>query len=109
MACGQTGGAINRVPGGATAFNHRDVGHNLLSFVGWPIGTDEREHLAYIRNQWKVIEPYTEGFYINDLADETQAQIDANWGDNFKRLVMVKNTYDPTNLFRLNANVRPTV
>jgi len=109
MACGQSGGAINRVPYGATAFTHRDVGHNLLSFVGWPIGTDEREHLAYIRNQWKAVEPYIVGFYINDLADETQAQIDANWGANLERLVQVKNKYDPTNLFRLNANVRPTV
>jgi hypothetical protein len=28
---------------------------------------------------------------------------------NYDRLVEVKNTYDPTNLFRLNQNVRPTV
>ncbi|MCH8810876.1 MAG: BBE domain-containing protein, partial [Gemmatimonadetes bacterium] len=27
----------------------------------------------------------------------------------FNRLVAVKNRYDPTNLFRLNANVEPSV
>jgi hypothetical protein len=28
---------------------------------------------------------------------------------NYPRLVQLKNKYDPTNLFRLNANVQPTV
>jgi FAD/FMN-containing dehydrogenase len=55
------------------------------------------------------MERYTDGFYVNDLANETQAQVDANYGTNLERLVRVKNQYDPTNLFRLNANVRPTV
>ncbi len=55
------------------------------------------------------MEPYTGGFYINDIAIETQEQVDANFGANLERLVQVKNTCDPTNLFRFNANVRPTV
>jgi hypothetical protein len=29
--------------------------------------------------------------------------------DNHARLVEVKNRYDPTNLFRLNSNVEPSV
>jgi FAD/FMN-containing dehydrogenase len=33
----------------------------------------------------------------------------ANFGDNYPRLVQLKNRYDPGNLFRLNANVLPTV
>lgn len=110
MAFGQSGGAIHRVPYGATAFTNRDAGHDLLSFIGWPINTgDGSEHIAYVQKQWKVLEPYTNGFYVNDAANETQAQVDANYGANLERLVQVKNTYDPTNLFRLNANVRPTV
>ena len=32
-----------------------------------------------------------------------------NYGPNYPRLVEIKNQYDPTNLFRLNANIRPTV
>jgi len=110
MAFGHSGGAIGRVPYGETAFTNRTARHDLLSFVGWPISTgDGSEHVAYVTAQWKVLEKYLHGFYINDIADETQAQVDANYGANLPRLVQVKNTYDPRNLFRLNANVRPTV
>jgi FAD/FMN-containing dehydrogenase len=110
MAFGHSGGAIHRTPYGATAFTNRDAGHDLLSFVGWPVGSsDGSEHVAYVNDQWRTLEPYTNGFYVNDLANETQAQVDANYGANLERLVQVKNTFDPTNLFRLNANVRPTV
>ena len=36
------------------------------------------------------------------------AAIDANYREHHSRLVRIKNKYDPTNLFRLNADVRPT-
>ena len=49
------------------------------------------------------------GFYTNDLIDESQEQIDRNYMGNHERLVALKNRYDPENLFRLNANVRPNV
>jgi len=110
MALGHQGGAINRVPYGATAFTTRSARHDLLSFVSWPIDSgDGSEHVAYVDSQWKILEQYVDGFYVNDLADETQADINANYGANLARLTEVKNEYDPTNLFRLNANVIPTV
>lgn len=40
------------------------------------------DHVAYVDEQWKVLEPYTSGFYVNDPANETQAQVDANYGAN---------------------------
>lgn len=109
MGFQQSGGAISRVPGDATAFPNRDASHNLLSFVGWPVASDPGEHVAYIKNQWSVIERHTGGFYTNDMFDQTQANVSENYGQNFMRLVAVKNRYDPGNLFRLNANIKPTV
>ena len=73
------------------------------------MGTDPSQHIAYIRQQWKSLEPHTRGFYANDFFDESQQEINANYRGNYLRLVNLKNQYDPTNLFRLNANVRPTV
>jgi len=103
------GGAINRVAPDATAFPHRDINLTPLAVVDWPIGRDPTEHIAWLRRYWATIEPHTQGFYTNDLIDETQAQVDVNYLGNYERLVDLKNRYDPTNLFRLNANVIPTV
>jgi hypothetical protein len=30
------------------------------------------------------------------------------YGDNYERLVVIKNKYDPGNLFRVNQNIKPT-
>jgi hypothetical protein len=40
--------------------------------------------------------------------DEGQERVMATYRDNYERLVTVKNKYDPTNLFRVNQNIRPT-
>jgi FAD/FMN-containing dehydrogenase len=111
VAFQQSGGAISRVSPGATALSQRDARGNMLAFVGWPNdGSDPSEHVAYIREFWTALEPFTYGFYVNDLETEmTAAQVQANYRGNFERLVQVKNRYDPQNLFRLNANIQPTV
>lgn len=102
------GGAINRVAADATAFPHRNVNYVPLLIIAWPIDADGSEHIAWLKSYWQTLEPHFQGFYTNDLIDETQAQIDENYLGNYPRLVDLKNRYDPTNLFRLNANIRPT-
>ena len=47
--------------------------------------------------------------YVNYLGDEGQDRVRAAYGDKFERLVTLKNTYDPTNFFRMNQNIRPSV
>jgi hypothetical protein len=41
--------------------------------------------------------------------DEGSERIKAAYGANYERLVAVKNKYGPTNLFRHNQNIKPTV
>lgn len=46
---------------------------------------------------------------VNHLdADDSQLRTRAAYGDNYERLVAIKNKYDPTNFFRLNNNIAPT-
>ena len=105
-----SGGAIGRVSNDATAFAHRDVMGNLLCSVGWRHGDDPSQHIQWIKQYWTHLEPFTKGFYTNDTAlDAGAAEINANYRKNHDRLVQIKNKYDPGNLFRLNANVQPTV
>jgi FAD/FMN-containing dehydrogenase len=103
------GGAIARVAPHATAFSQRDVHSNMLVNVGWSMGDDPTPHIDFTRQYWSGLERYTYGFYVNDLdPDATVAAIQENYRDNLARLVAVKKRYDPGNLFRLNANIRPT-
>jgi len=47
--------------------------------------------------------------YVNFLGQEGDDRVRAAYGgDTYGRLVKLKNTYDPTNLFRINQNVPPT-
>jgi hypothetical protein len=102
------GGAISRVPADATAFPHRGIHATGLLLVDWPVQIDPTRHIDWLKQYWATIEPHTDGFYTNDVVDETQAMVDQNYLHNYPRLLALKNRYDPTNLFRLNANIVPT-
>jgi FAD/FMN-containing dehydrogenase len=102
------GGAVGRVASEATAFVNRHVRYDTLFIMDWAMGTDPAPHIDYIRRYFATVEPYTQGFYTNDVMDESQAVVNRNYGANYDRLVRIKNQYDPANLFRLNANIVPT-
>jgi len=104
-----SGGAIGRVPTDATAFAHRKSVANMFAVVEWPLGESRDSHVAYIKDYWRQFEPFTDGFYTNEVDDHAATTVNRNYQGNYERLVQVKNRYDPTNLFRLNANVKPTV
>jgi len=104
----QSGGAIGRIDADDTAFAHRYSSHSVAPVATWNPGVDSAPHFAYIRQYWAELEPHTRGFYTNEVSDEAQSIVNANYQGNFDRLLKVKDEYDPTNLFRLNANIRRT-
>jgi hypothetical protein len=104
-----SGGAIGRVPANATAFAHRKSVANMFAVVEWPLAEPRDSHVRYIKDYWKDFEPFIDGWYTNEIADHADKSVNRNYQGNFARLLKVKNKYDPTNLFRLNANVKPTV
>ena len=103
----QSGGAISRVASSDTAFASREAQHTLMSFVSWNADNDGAEHLRYINANWTNLHSFTNGFYVNDYFDQTQDMVNDTYGENFQRLSKIKQEYDPTNLFRLNANIKP--
>jgi FAD/FMN-containing dehydrogenase len=106
----QSGGAIGRVRADEAAFSQRDALANMMGAVDWPADGDPDEHVDWIRRFWEPLEPYTTGFYVNDAhPDASRMATVQAYRENHARLVQVKNRYDPTNLFRLNSNIEPTV
>jgi hypothetical protein len=103
------GGAASRVKEEATAFAHRYALANMMAVAAYPFAEkDPSPHIEATRKYWKTLEPFTRGFYVNDLAREVTAkELNENDRGNYQRLVALKLKYDPTNLFRLNANVTP--
>jgi hypothetical protein len=104
-----SGGAIGRVAPDATAFPHRKSRANMFAVTSWPVEKDGAPHVGYVKEYWSRLEPFTDGYYTNEVADEPQRFVDANYQGNLPRLQALKKKYDPTNLFRLNANVKPAV
>ena len=102
------GGAIGRVAPEATAFPYRYAKQNMMVFADWRAGGDSTGPIAWAREYWKTLEPATRGFYINEIdGAEGAAALNANYLGNYPRLAAIKRQYDPTNLFRLNANITP--
>ena len=109
----QLGGAVGRFGNDETAFNHRNLEYSFMS-IGQCADPGEAEAcVRWAREFWEAMQPYsTGGVYVNYLgreADEGANRIKAAYGpEKYQRLAALKNKYDPTNLFRMNQNIRPT-
>jgi hypothetical protein len=101
------GGAIGRVAADATAFPHRRSTLEIFALVTWELGTEGKRHVDYVKDYWSSLQPFTDGYYTNEVADEHQPHLDENYRGNIGRLRKLKRQYDPMNLFRLNANIQP--
>ncbi len=103
------GGAMARVPADATAFAHRSA--RIMVNVGAVYERPEEAdvHRAWVRGLADALDQGYEGAYVNFVADEGPKRVRASYpGATWDRLVQVKTTYDPTNLFRLNQNIPPS-
>ena len=108
------GGAVGRVGVEDTAFSHRNSLFSLLIMGIWPDQADTEAHVSWVRGLWEDMQPYSSGgVYVNYLGPEEDEGIErikaAYEPAAFDRLADLKRKYDPTNLFRLNQNIRPSV
>ncbi len=101
-------GAPSRVPENATAFAHRRTPFVLNIHTRWHDLKDDARCLAWARDFHQATEPFAQGVYVNFLSDEGEDRVkDAYTTETWDRLVQVKKIYDPTNLFRMNQNIKP--
>jgi len=105
------GGAVGRMDRSATAYNYRDAQYNFLIVGIWSDPAEDPGQIAWVRSLWQALQPFSSGrIYVNYESDVSPDQLQAAFGAaSYERLVTLKNTYDPTNLFRLNQNIKPTV
>jgi len=103
------GGAVGRVAPEATAFWNRKSDFMFMLHGAWMDAAQDAANVEEGRRIWQTLEPYTKGHYVNAEPNADAQRLRATYGDGFPRLVQLKNKYDPNNLFRLNANIKPTV
>jgi hypothetical protein len=106
----QVGGAIARVPRSESPYSNRDALYDCFPIAIWDSPADDEVNILWARELWSAVRPYsTGGVYANNLGDEGEDRVRDAYGENYARLVELKNKYDPTNFFRLNQNIRPGV
>ena len=101
------GGAAGRVKPDATAYWNRDAHHDLAVWASWDDRTQSDKMVADVRAFWRKLEHLTKGYYVNTDTPDDERRLRETYGGNYDRLVKTKTKYDPTNLFRLNANIKP--
>lgn len=103
------GGAVGDVPPDGTAYVHRDARFDSVILSSWKNPEYDDPNIAWLKDSFELMEPFTIGLYSNHMVDSDKSTAQRAYRSNYDRLVALKNRYDPTNLFHLNANVRPTV
>ncbi len=101
---------LARVPATATAFGRRDLPYMIGIEANWEAPGEDAPNIAWTRALWADLHRFSSGgVYLNfpGLGEEGDALVRAGYGENYARLAALKRTYDPTNLFRMNQNIRP--
>jgi UDP-N-acetylenolpyruvoylglucosamine reductase len=101
-------GAVHEVSSEDTAWSYRDSTWSMVIVGVDPDPANAERLKSWVRDYWQALHPHSAGgAYVNFMMDEGGDRVKATYGDNYDRLVAVKTKYDPTNLFRVNWNIKP--
>jgi FAD/FMN-containing dehydrogenase len=102
-------GAVHRLGKGDTAWNCRDASWSMVIAGIDPNPKQASAVTQWTKAYWEAVHPFNlKGAYPNFMMDdEGDARIRASYGENYARLAAVKQKYDPSNLFRVNQNIKP--
>ncbi len=105
----QLGGAISRVGEDETAYNGRHAAHTININATTATGDGFDEEREWSQTFWTALSPFHSSVYVNFLMEEGQERVrDAYGAAKYDRLRLLKQQYDPDNLFRLNQNIPPS-
>ena len=93
----------------ATAYAHRDALFVMNVHCRWEDLADDKRCIAWARDYFNASTPFASGgVYVNFLTADEGDRVRSAYGPNYDRLALVKRTYDPDNLFRMNQNIKPS-
>lgn len=99
-------GAVSRVSVNDMAFALRQPGYELDIAGVWTDAADKAEVVRWVKYTRDALQPFAHGVYVNQLGDTSEQLVRSAYGPNYARLFEIKKKYDPTNLLRLNQNIR---
>jgi FAD/FMN-containing dehydrogenase len=103
------GGAIARVADDETAFSSRTANRLIWLSNMWTDPSEDVLQRQWLVDTYDVMERWSAGGgYVNVASDEPLSRIRATYGDNWDRLVAIKDRYDPANVFCRNQNIPPS-
>jgi hypothetical protein len=99
-------GAVSRVSVSDMAFALRQPGYEIDIAGVWSATADKAEVVRWVQVTRDTLQPFAHGVYVNQLGDTSDQLVRSAYGPNYARLVEIKKRYDPTNLLRLNQNIK---
>jgi FAD binding domain-containing protein/berberine-like enzyme len=100
-------GAVTRVRSTEMAFAMRRPGYELDVSVHWSAPEERDGAVRWVKALRDELQPFSHGLYVNGLSETSDELVRAAYGPNYTRLVEIKRKYDPTNVLRLNQNIKP--
>lgn len=104
------GGAYRRAAAESFAFGGgRDIGYVVNISATTPSPDDFAAEREWARNYWSALVPHAVGVggYVNFMMEYEADRVRNAYGEKYARLQQIKATYDPNNVFHLNANIEP--
>ena len=108
LAIQTLGGAMGRVAKDATPVGSREAPF-LLEIIGsWTEAAHTELNVVWVRHVFENMHWFSSGktnLNFSGAGEDNERFVRAAYGDHYQRLASVKQTYDPTNMFRLNQNI----
>jgi hypothetical protein len=100
-------GAITRVGLKDTAFPLREPGYELDIMGRWVAPGERATGVQWVKALRDQLQSLSRGVYTNQLGETSDGLVKTAYGSSYARLAEIKKKYDPSNVLRLNHNIKP--